>query len=245
MPGTTAQYTYKADNMRISKTVNGTKTSHVWDGSNMVADLTGTGEIVDIYTRGMNLISSVENDYYLYNAHGDVVGLSDNIGSITREYVYDAFGVELNKDENDTNPLRYCGEYLDLSSGLYYLRHRYYDPAAGRFLTEDPIRDGLNWYVYVNNNPVTFIGPFGLAAGKPGAVQVSSFKLGVSKGYYSNEGIPLLKLGTKSTISNVDEAIKVLDHYMNPSGRLYPYDTSVIYGAAIEWFAKKWRTIID
>ncbi|MDC7124486.1 MAG: hypothetical protein PQJ46_02900 [Spirochaetales bacterium] len=32
----------------------------------------------------------------------------------------------------------------------------------GRFTTEDPIRDGLNWYAYANNNPLKFIDPTGL-----------------------------------------------------------------------------------
>ena len=36
------------------------------------------------------------------------------------------------------------------------------DPTIGRFITEDPIRDGLNWYTYANNNPVMFIDPTGL-----------------------------------------------------------------------------------
>ena len=33
----------------------------------------------------------------------------------------------------------------------------------GRFVNEDPVRDGLNWYAYANNNPVRFVDPFGHA----------------------------------------------------------------------------------
>jgi hypothetical protein len=32
----------------------------------------------------------------------------------------------------------------------------------GRFLAEDPIRDGLNWYAYAGNNPLFYLDPFGL-----------------------------------------------------------------------------------
>ena len=39
-----------------------------------------------------------------------------------------------------------------------------YDPSTGRFINEDPIRDGLNWYVYCENNPVMFVDPWGLKA---------------------------------------------------------------------------------
>jgi hypothetical protein len=45
---------------------------------------------------------------------------------------------------------------------LYYLRARYYDPSIGRFMSEDPAQDGLNWYVYCGNNPVMFVDPMGL-----------------------------------------------------------------------------------
>ena len=46
------------------------------------------------------------------------------------------------------------GVYYDEESGLYYLRARYYDPNVRRFISEDPVEDGGNWYVYAGNNPV-------------------------------------------------------------------------------------------
>ena len=57
---------------------------------------------------------------------------------------------------------RYCGEYYDSETGLIYLRNRYYDSTLGRFISEDPARDGTNWYVYCENNPVGFVDPLGL-----------------------------------------------------------------------------------
>ena len=39
----------------------------------------------------------------------------------------------------------------------------YYDPSTGRFLSEDPIRNGLNFYTYCKNNPSKFLDPWGLA----------------------------------------------------------------------------------
>jgi len=41
---------------------------------------------------------------------------------------------------------------------------RYYDPSTGRYLRVDPLGlyDGPNPYVYVNNNPLIFIDPYGL-----------------------------------------------------------------------------------
>ena len=60
------------------------------------------------------------------------------------------------------NPFRYCGEYYDEETGLIYLRNRYYDSSTGRFITEDPAKDGLNWYSYCGGNPVMFVDPWGL-----------------------------------------------------------------------------------
>ncbi len=64
--------------------------------------------------------------------------------SYTKNYRYDAFGNLKKSPASDTNPFRYSGEYYDDESDLIYLRNRYYDPSVGRFITEDPIRDGLN-----------------------------------------------------------------------------------------------------
>ena len=45
---------------------------------------------------------------------------------------------------------------------MIYLRNRYYDPSLRRFISEDPAKDGLNWYVYCGNNPVNAVDPWGL-----------------------------------------------------------------------------------
>ena len=62
---------------------------------------------------------------------------------------------------NDPNPFKFCGEYFDHETENYYLRGRYLNPRLGRFLTQDPMGDGLNWYTYANNNPIRFIDPTG------------------------------------------------------------------------------------
>jgi RHS repeat-associated protein len=55
----------------------------------------------------------------------------------------------------------FTGEQYDEDSGLYYLRARHYDPATGRFLSQDPLPLG-NRYSYVGNNPVNYVDPYGL-----------------------------------------------------------------------------------
>ncbi|QGQ70270.1 RHS repeat-associated core domain-containing protein [Halomonas sp. PA16-9] len=48
-------------------------------------------------------------------------------------------------------PIRLQGQWHDEESGLYYNRHRYYDPQQGRYISQDPIglRGGTNLYGYV------------------------------------------------------------------------------------------------
>ena len=110
-------------------------------------------------------------------------------GTITKNYIYDAFGNE-QYTMADSNPFRYCGEYADRETGLLYLRNRYYDPSTGRFISEDPIRDGTNWYAYANNNPVMYIDPWGLTyliAWSYGTTDVHEFEqYHADKGYDIN-----------------------------------------------------------
>ena len=60
-------------------------------------------------------------------------------------------------------PLRYQGQYFDAKTGLHYNRFRYYDPDAGRFISQDPIglAGGINLYQYAPN-PLVWVDPLGL-----------------------------------------------------------------------------------
>ncbi|MGI6668769.1 MAG: RHS repeat-associated core domain-containing protein [Acetivibrionales bacterium] len=168
---TIAEYAYNPDGLRIEKTVNGVKVKHIWDGSQLALEVENDGQIIGKYIRGINLIAAEDGagsrKYYLYNGHGDVIQLTDISGNVIKNYDYDAFGNELNIDNMDTNPFRYCGEYFDKETGTIYLRARYYDPATSRMLTEDSywgdIRDplSLNLYTYCKNNPILYFDPSG------------------------------------------------------------------------------------
>jgi RHS repeat-associated protein len=61
-------------------------------------------------------------------------------------------------------PFRWPGQYADLETGLYYNRHRYYDPESGQYASQDPIRlhGGRALYAYVPD-PLTWTDPLGLS----------------------------------------------------------------------------------
>ncbi|WP_329956858.1 RHS repeat-associated core domain-containing protein, partial [Yersinia pseudotuberculosis] len=60
-------------------------------------------------------------------------------------------------------PLRMQGQYYDTESGLHYNRYRYYDPACGVFISQDPIglKGGLNPYQFAVNT-LGWVDPLGL-----------------------------------------------------------------------------------
>ena len=132
--GKTAQYAYNTQGIRTVKAVDGSVTKFYLDGGNVVGETTGTQTVS--YLRGLNLIHN-GSSYYLFNAHADVVNLTNASGTVTKTYSYDAFGVEKNPSKTDTNHFRYRGEYWDAETETYYLRARYYDPALGRFTQQD------------------------------------------------------------------------------------------------------------
>ena len=170
---TVASYAYNVNGLRYEKTVDGQRINHVWDGNKqIVADIIDNQFYeADCYIRGTNLVAKYnywngnksEYTYYTQNAHGDVVNLTDSTGAVVKSYTYDAFGVEKNIDNSDTNAFRYCGEYYDTETGTIYLRARYYDPEIGRFISrdsfagknEDPL--SLNLYTYCENNPILYL----------------------------------------------------------------------------------------
>jgi RHS repeat-associated protein len=76
---------------------------------------------------------------------------------------------------------RFSGKEMDEETGFYYYGYRDYRPQAARFTTVDPIRDGSNWYAYVNNDPVNWVDLWGL----------EGYSYQVSRTYrvYTNRGV--------------------------------------------------------
>ncbi|NLF33277.1 MAG: RHS repeat-associated core domain-containing protein [Planctomycetes bacterium] len=139
----------------------------------------------------------------LADGHGSTRLLTDENGVIQAHYAYSAYGLELPVDTAPpaqpaiwTTDLRFSGEWTDAdTTGLQYLRERYFDCAAGRFVITDPwagsMREpqSLHKYLYCHGDPVNHVDPSGMVVG---ALAGAAFRAG---GYAVSAGQALRGLG--------------------------------------------------
>jgi len=114
------------------------------------------------------MLRSGISSFYNADGLGSVTSLTNASGTLTQTYAYDSFGNQTSSTGSLTNPFQYAARELDPETSLYYNRTRYFNPAAGRFLSEDPtgFEGGVNEYAYALNSPATYFDPFGLDAWK-------------------------------------------------------------------------------
>ncbi len=145
---------------------------YVYDGEDILVEFDGAGALLARYSHGQEsdqplaVARGGQEFFYHADQQGSVRKITDAAGLAVNSYDYDSYGNIEASFEGIANPFTYTGRELDAESGLYYYRARYYDPATGRFLQEDPIGFGagdLNLYRYVFNDPVNFTDPDGEA----------------------------------------------------------------------------------
>ena len=162
--GSVQENRYDAEGLRFELLENGRRTSFVYHDGELLQEEgreeQGTsyhlGAGMEAFRRGQEL------SYYHRDEQLSTVFVTDGQGEIRNSYQYDAFGIPLETTEQLNNRIRYTGQQYDDVTGQYYLRARYYNPVAGRFMQEDVYQgDGLNLYAYCENNPVVYDDPSG------------------------------------------------------------------------------------
>jgi RHS repeat-associated protein len=107
-----------------------------------------------------------EGVYYHRDHLSSVRAATDAGGAVKAGFAYDPYGrrTVLSGNANDS-VFGYTGHYVHSATGLVLAPYRAYDADIGRWLNRDPIGEwgGINLYVYVDNNPLNFIDPFGLS----------------------------------------------------------------------------------
>jgi RHS repeat-associated protein len=190
------EYQYDANNLRIVKSVDadGTgsggavETRYVLDGQNVALALTG-GALTSRYLQSFEMDRTLADEeigdglYYVAADHLGTVRhvIKQGVGTFHREYT--AFG-EIRNDGFPSNvAFAFTGAMFDAETGLQYQRARYFDPAAGRWISEDPIGfsagDG-NLSRYVGNATAVATDPSGLIIKSDCAIDKIFKKYGVS-----------------------------------------------------------------
>ena len=206
-------YTYNADGIRTSKTVNGVKHIYHLSRTQILSEEWTEGNVqhilIFVYDASGNPIgmSHYENGaqrgtyVFVKNIQGDIIGIYDDEGTCLVTYTYDAWGnvtVSYSNGGASTaaryNPFRYRGYYYDNETSLYYLNSRYYDPNVGRFLNADGYINangdllGFNMFAYCGNNPVNYKDDSGGSA--------TLVVLGVAIGLKELVGLALISVAT-------------------------------------------------
>ena len=131
--------------------------------------------------------------------------------------------------------INYTRKLFDFSSNLYYFNACWYDCELGRFSTQDPARDGVNWWIYCNGNPITYIDPTGMwinnedgsfTAEKGDTLWGLQQETGKDWKSFDYQGEPEeLQIGQRVNINNTDNNYSTVDstseaikHYYNGNG---------------------------
>jgi len=175
----TAEYTYngfrnrvaKLENYTAAQTTPGISIPDPTKEIRYVLDMTrpydnllmtqGTQEQSFIW--GNSLLSATgednaQNFHYLQDHLGSPIRL---LGDDNQPMSYDEFGVP-EVTAGIFQPFGFTGYQTDDVTGLNYAQARFYSPATSRFISEDIVRHGLNYYLYCRANPMRRVDKNGL-----------------------------------------------------------------------------------
>lgn len=176
----TVRYEYNAFGQPVKKYRNGTLDRvWLWDGDELLAEFDGSNQRVadyqyagvdQPYAADLGATSQTGNQYHVQDALGNVIG-TYNVGTVTQTISYDPWGMPSYSGDLSSRlmwkGLLWEGGPNNTPSdvvGLYYMRGRWYDPQAGRFIQDDPLGvDGsLNLYGFAGDDPINGSDPSGM-----------------------------------------------------------------------------------
>ena len=192
---TKVEFIYDYMGRRVQKTVYAYATDHwslitdhlfVYDGWNMIEEITDDGSASKYFVWGLDLSQSLQGAggvggllanidssltyRYCYDGNGNVGQMVNAANSeIAFHYEYDPFGNQViaTRTEAEFEHYRFSTKYFDEETSLYYYGYRYYSPELGRWINRDPIgkEGGINVYSIINNRPINRIDFMGLFGG--------------------------------------------------------------------------------
>jgi RHS repeat-associated protein len=160
----------------VEKTGGSNPTEVVYFGGKPVALLNpSTGAWTDLIWAGNNMLAEVAGNqtatpvYRLLDHEGSLVATTDNSGNVTGSNLIAPYGQLMASGTSD--PYLYANLFQDTEYGGHDAWYRNFSAEEVRWLTPDPYNgsydlnnpQSLNRYAYVNDNPLGFTDPSGLA----------------------------------------------------------------------------------
>ena len=146
--GIISSFSYNADGGRIRSQDSQGTTNYVSDRATILLETDASSVVQAVHTSapsGFGLLLSsrraASDSFYAFDGLGSTSQLTDSFGSVTDNYVYDAWGDVLAKNGNSTNWFRYCGRVgyqMSSDQSTYHTISRYYLPASRVSLLEIP-----------------------------------------------------------------------------------------------------------
>lgn len=167
------QYDYRGMRIRHLGSSRG-DIEYLYDQKSIVDELQ-SGSTLAHYTYGDRLLSlkhKGESQFYHYAALGTTANLSDSAGQVQVSYRSDVFGSITKQEGSSVNRQVFTGQEHDENTGLIYFGARFYDPAVGRFMTQDiylgesNTPPSLHRYLYAYSNPAVYIDRHGYSSEK-------------------------------------------------------------------------------
>ena len=136
-----ATYTYDYQGRRTSKTVDGVKTTYLYDGLNLVSETTNGQTTYFLNGPGIDEPLAMSKggavSYFSVDGLGSIVATNDPAGTVTHSVAFDAWGNVRAETGTREHPFTYTGREVG-EAGFHFYRARFYQPSIGRFSQEDP-----------------------------------------------------------------------------------------------------------
>ena len=161
----TSTFAYRGDGPRDSRTVGMSTTTFTWDINAGLPVVLDDGNQY-LYGAGLSAMKQSGNWFcYLADGLGSTMAIVDANGDAENGYTYDVYG-EPTITGSLANDFDFGGRQSDASTGLQYLRARYYDPATGTFISRDPLATSPGFtgsaFAAMRASPANFTDPAGL-----------------------------------------------------------------------------------
>ena len=154
---------------KITELSNGTVTSkklYFWLGGTIVCERDGlvSGFPITKQYFGQGEVRGATKLYYAMDHLGSIRELVDSAGTVQAEYRYSTYGERTKTSGNLESDWGYAGLWHHQASGLDLATYRLYDAANKRWISRDPLGEGVdyNLYRYCGNNPINWRDPAGL-----------------------------------------------------------------------------------